>query len=904
MGLLLASILFVIMLGSVSEGLSVPAVDSTVYKRASSYWYENIPKQGVAPYAPSGYSIYRNVKDFGAKGDGVTDDTVAINNAILSGGRCGRLCASSTETPATVYFPAGTYLISSSIIDQYYTNLIGDPTNVPILKAMADFDGNGLIDGDKYYGDNNPNDPNWISTTVFYRQVRNFVLDTTAIPASNGINGIHWPTAQATSLQNLVFKMSSASGTKHVGLFIENGSGGFVTDLTFDGGNIGASVGNQQFTMRNLVFNNCVTAILSGFTWEWVYQGISINNCQVGIDMSSTALGSITLVDSSISNTPTGILTSFSTTQQPPTSNSLILENVSLINVPVAVKKAGGGTLLAGGTTTIAAWGQGHKYTPAGPSTFQGDFTPNSRPTSLVSGGKYYTRSKPQYETLPVSSFKSVRSAGAKGDASTDDTNALQNLINSATAAGQIVYFDAGIYRITKTLSIPPGAKIVGEEYPLIMSSGSFFNDMNNPKPVVQVGTAGQTGQVEWSDMIVTTQGTQAGAILIEWNLATSGAPSGMWDVHTRIGGFKGSNLQLAQCPVTASSSSVNKDCIGAYMSMHITASASNLYMENIWLWTSDHDIEDSSNKQITVFSGRGLLIESTTGTFWLVGTSVEHHVLYQYQLVNTQNIYMGVIQTETPYYQPNPTAPTPFTVEPALHDPDFTASCAGQSGRCAEAWGLRILDSKDILIYAAGLYSFFINNDPKSNCAIGGDPSAGGVQNCQNNILSLEGSLSNISIFNEGTVGVVNMITENGVTRATALDNLNVYPDVIALYRLASQGGGGGTTPPSDGWNFRGCYTDNLGGRALTGQAVPGGAGAMTVEACEAVCKGLSFTIAGVEYGGECYCGNSLANDNTMAPDGNVQCNMKCNGNSTEICGGPNRLDIYTYGKANGTAL
>lgn len=144
------------------------------------------------------------------------------------------------------------------------------------------------------------------------------------------------------------------------------------------------------------------------------------------------------------------------------------------------------------------------------------------------------------------------------------------------------MYFDAGIYRITKTLSIPAGAKIVGEEYPLIMSSGSFFNDINNPKPVVQVGSPGQTGQVEWSDMIVTTQGTQAGAILIEWNLASSGTPSGMWDVHTRIGGFKGSNLQVAQCPVTAGSTTVNTACIGAYMSMHITASASNLYMENV----------------------------------------------------------------------------------------------------------------------------------------------------------------------------------------------------------------------------------------------------------------------------------------------------------------------------------
>lgn len=32
------------------------------------------------------------------------------------------------------------------------------------------------------------------------------------------------------------------------------------------------------------------------------------------------------------------------------------------------------------------------------------------------------------------------------------------------------------------------------------------------------------------------------------------------------------------------------------------------------------------------------------------VGTSVEHHTLYQYQLANTKNVYMGFIQTETPY--------------------------------------------------------------------------------------------------------------------------------------------------------------------------------------------------------------------------------------------------------------
>ena len=398
-----------------------------------------------------------------------------------------------------------------------------------------------------------------------------------------------------------------------------------MTDITFNGGIVGASIGNQQFTMRNLVFNNCVTAISQLWDWGWVYQGISINNCQKGIDISAGGtsaqnVGSVTLIDSSITNTPIGIITAHTSSSSPPTAGSLIIENVQLNNVPTAIQLTGGSTVLAGttGSTTITGWGEGHEYIPNGPNSFEGPFVPNSRPASLLSGSNYYVQSKPQYGSLPVSSFLSVRSSGAAGNGVQDDTNALQQAINDATASGMVVFFDAGTYKVTSTLFIPAGAKLVGESYSVIMSSGSYFNNMASPQPVVRVGNAGNSGQVQWSDMIVATQGTQAGAILIEWNLATSGTPSGMWDVHTRIGGFTGSDLQVAQCPTTPGSTAVNTACIGAYMSMHITPSASGLYMENVWLWTADHDIDSPSNTQITIYSGRGLYIESTAGTFWL----------------------------------------------------------------------------------------------------------------------------------------------------------------------------------------------------------------------------------------------------------------------------------------------
>ena len=506
-----------------------------------------------------------------------------------------------------VYFPAGTYVVSSSIEPQYITQLIGDPTNVPTLKASSGFNGDGIIDGDPYYTAN----LNWGSTNVFYRQVRNFILDSTAVSSSNGINLMHWPTAQATSLQNVVFNMPANS--QHVGLFIESGSGGFMTDVTFNGGKIGVNTGNQQFTMRNMIFNNCQTAISQIWDWGFTYIGLSINNCGTGIDISTggssaQAVGSITVIDSSISSTPVGILTARTSGSAPPTGGSVILENVQLTNVDTAVQGPSG-TILNGGTTTITAWGQGNEYTPNGPTAFQGAITANSRPSSLLSGSNFYTASKPQYNTLSASDFVSARSSGAKGDGTTDDTTALQNGINSATSAGQVFFLDFGLYKVTNTITIPPGARIVGEAYPSIMSSGSNFNNQSSPLPVLKIGSApGQSGNVQLSDFIVSTQGEQQGAVLMEYNLASAaGSPSGLWDVHTRIGGFEGSNLQTSQCPKDPGNQNPPAGCIAAFMSLHATAESSGLYMENNWFWTADHDIDSSSNTQIDIYSGRGL---------------------------------------------------------------------------------------------------------------------------------------------------------------------------------------------------------------------------------------------------------------------------------------------------------
>ena len=42
-------------------------------------------------------------------------------------------------TPAFVYFPPGTYLVSTPIIQYYYTQFVGDPTNKPTIKGSFNF---------------------------------------------------------------------------------------------------------------------------------------------------------------------------------------------------------------------------------------------------------------------------------------------------------------------------------------------------------------------------------------------------------------------------------------------------------------------------------------------------------------------------------------------------------------------------------------------------------------------------------------------------------------------------------------------------------------------------------------------------------------------------------------------
>ncbi|KAL9014260.1 MAG: hypothetical protein Q9173_001102 [Seirophora scorigena] len=136
------------------------------------------------------------------------------------------------------------------------------------------------------------------------------------------------------------------------------------------------------------------------------------------------------------------------------------------------------------------------------------------------------------------------------------------------------------------------------------------------------------------------------------------------------------------------------------------------------------------------------------------------------------------------------------------------------------------------------------------------------------------------------------------------ALTGKTFYDDAMTTAKCASACAGfdlfglDGTTvtPPIStpkSYVFDGCFTEATNSRALTGSVYYDNE--MTVERCSAVCK--AYALFGVEFGRECYCGDTLqaGSEKTLESE----CNFPCPGNNAEFCGAGNRLNVYHFGAA-----
>ncbi|GKT41139.1 WSC domain-containing protein [Colletotrichum spaethianum] len=109
-------------------------------------------------------------------------------------------------------------------------------------------------------------------------------------------------------------------------------------------------------------------------------------------------------------------------------------------------------------------------------------------------------------------------------------------------------------------------------------------------------------------------------------------------------------------------------------------------------------------------------------------------------------------------------------------------------------------------------------------------------------------------------------------------------------------------TVPPTNervgDWLSHGCYTEGEGVRALPARMYANDS--LTLEVCGAFCQGTKYF--GTEYGRECWCGDEFGTGSILAVN-QKDCSFPCGGDSTQFCGGSNRLNVYMYSPEEASA-
>ena len=197
----------------------------------TSYWLDQVdhtgPSRGYAPFLGSDftYPVYRNVKAYKAVGDGSSDDTAALQNAINDDGKGGNRYKNEVTTrPAQVFVPGGTYKLTRQLDMRLNTILIGNPNNMPVFKASSDFQGQTLVNGNDFATDGTS------GTTDFFTAIKNIVIDTTSIDKNRKVNALNWGVSQACQLTNIKIQMPTNS-KGHTGILMTQGSALIVSDI-------------------------------------------------------------------------------------------------------------------------------------------------------------------------------------------------------------------------------------------------------------------------------------------------------------------------------------------------------------------------------------------------------------------------------------------------------------------------------------------------------------------------------------------------------------------------------------------------------------------------------------------------------------------------------------------------
>jgi Pectate lyase superfamily protein/SMP-30/Gluconolactonase/LRE-like region len=564
-------------------------------------------------------AIYLTQESFAVKGDGVADDSAVLQQAINQ--------VQEKTNQGILFVPPGRYRLSRTVYIWPGIRLIGYGPTRPAFVLAANTP--GFQQGPSYmlfFAGARPSvnaPPPDANPGTFYSAISN--IDIEIQDGNPGAVGIRARYAQHCFLAHMDYHIGSGLAGIHDG-------GNVAQDLHFYGGQYGIWTRKPspgwQFTIIDATFEGQREAAIREHEAGLTLIRPQFKNVPTAISIDAQYSDELWVKDGRMENvTGPAIIVSNENSAR----TEINMENIICRQVPVFVAYRESGKRIAGSAEMyeVKTFSHGLHYEDIGAVPAIQDIYETAVLSALPKPAKSDILDLP-----PIDSWVNIRSLGAMGDGTTDDTDAFRKAI----AQHRAIYLPSGQYRVTDTITLKPDTVLIGLHPSvtriLLADSTPAFQGVGSPKPLLETprdGTNIVTG------IGLYTNGINPRAVAAKW---MAGRDSMMNDVRFLGGhGTIDPNATAAESSKSwreiynnthSADSNLNRRWDGQYPSLWITGGGTF-----VGIWTP------------STFAQAGLYISDTSTEGRIYELSSEHHVRNEVVLNHASNWKIYALQTE-----------------------------------------------------------------------------------------------------------------------------------------------------------------------------------------------------------------------------------------------------------------
>ena len=554
-------------------------------------------------------AVYLTADAFGVRGDGKADDAPALQAAIDA--------VAAKGHPGVLFIPKGRYRLGQTVYVWPGVRLFGYGGKRPVFVLGKDTP--GFQQGDGRYmlyfsggrGREPGDQPRDGNPGTFYSAMSN--IDIEIEPGNPAAVAIRFHVAQHSYLSHMTFNLGDArAGLEDIGNEVE--------DLHFVGGQHGIitarSAPGWPIVVIDCTFEGQSQTAITCDEGGLAVIRPTIRNVPVAISFVPGKPDQLWVSDAQFENvTDAAVLISRDSNAR----TQVNLENIVCRDVPVLARFRESGK-------SINAPAEVYKVNHLSHGMHLNDTGTQREITTSFEAEPLDSMSPPVASDIavpkPADTWVNVRTLGVTGDGETDDTEALQQAIDTQ----RTLYFPIGVYRVSDTLTLQPDTALIGLQPGstaiYVANETPAFADKKTPRPVIESAPGGAN---IISGIGIYTGSINPGAVGIKW---TAGADSLVNDV--RLHGGHGTRLPG---DIHDSRGRENSDQWDRqHPSLWVTDGGGGVFKD---IWTP------------SPYASAGMLISDTSTPGRLYAMSAEHHVSHEVVLRNVSNWRFYALQFE-----------------------------------------------------------------------------------------------------------------------------------------------------------------------------------------------------------------------------------------------------------------